>query len=346
MQFWRQCYTVAWVVVLGVAGQAWAAPAWNAPTTVIGPYIKEQADLMKAAPTAAAAKAIRDDIELGLKPPKETGSPPPAWKSEYSQSVAKYFKPLVTEKANGVGLNAIILIADMKDTWCDDALVTALGDAKSSPAVRYWAARGLAGILPELKPIPPAFKRAVDALSVAAAKETSPLAKAEMLRAMKATGHAPFAAQALATLQATAAAFAKNAPTPYDMELAAASAEALTGLIADGATLNKADATAAAQAAADIMSFPAQYLVKAAQDKTQTVSGNQITEAYNLAQSALKVVTALAPGKTLELKKLPAGGKATADDLLSLVNDVTGSQADPSKIQALFPDVKAPARIK
>ena len=82
MQFWRQCYTVAWVVVLGVAGQAWAAPAWNAPTTVIGPYIKEQADLMKAAPTAAAATAIRDDIELGLKPPKETGSPPPAWKSE------------------------------------------------------------------------------------------------------------------------------------------------------------------------------------------------------------------------------------------------------------------------
>ena len=65
--------------------------------------------------------------------------------------------------------------------------------------------------------------------------------------------------------------------------------------------------------------------------------------AYNLAQTAVKVVNALGKGKTVEIKKLAL--HSTPADLLQRVNEITGSQGEAGKIPAIFPDVKPPARL-
>jgi len=340
MQARRWWFSAALAVCLATALPALGdpPPAPGSPPAALQAYVKAQAAKMSAAATAEDAQTLRKETQAFLTPPRGVAAPTPVEVDAYTRSIATEFGPVIeTSSKDYVRLNGIILLAGIDHINTDGVLRTAL--ANENPGVRYWAARGLATILPRLRPVAGAYGRAIDALMAGVMGEKIPLVRAEMARALAATNDASLTKVPAALAKALsneAASFAKMAPGGAEMNAAAAEMDAATALVKAGLVLGKADETALVQAAADATSFAAQQENKA--------GGPLASEAaVDLAKSAVELFKATGKGAKISLTVPP---KATPADLLFGVNDLTGSEAGAGAVEKAFADVKVPARLK
>jgi hypothetical protein len=110
-------------------------------------------------------------------------------RDRYGADVAKAFGPVAQNNKNpDAQLNAAILIAEMQTISTDSTLEKLLATAEAD--VRYWAAKGLATLMPRLKPVG-GVGAAVTALQAARKAEKDPLVQAQIDRALTAAGVTP-----------------------------------------------------------------------------------------------------------------------------------------------------------
>ena len=239
-------------------------------------------------------------------------------------------------------LNAAILIAQAKALSADAALET-LMVPNSNAAIRYWGAKGLENILPELMKVGgAAVTRALNALNNTIAHETSGVVKQEIIRALGAAGDVP----ALQTAADALASQLQSGPADHETIDAAATAMIqLDALIKKGATIDKAKV---ANSAAMIASFSAQQLQ--AMQARQNASGapGDIPTAYSdsVRAAVIAAVNVLngAAGKTA----FTAPGKeAGPDEIQFNVDGITGSSSSGAgSLQKIIPGVPVPPAIK
>ena len=331
MQSRRWWYTAALAVCLATVLPALgdAPPAPGSGQATLDAYVKAQAAKMNAADNAVDAQTIRDETKSFLGPFK-AGAPVPDADAvnKYTHAIAAEFGPVIAQsRKDFVRLNGIILVAQI-DNINEDAVLRE-GLRNDNPAVRYWAARGLTTILPNLYQITGAFGQAIGALTGGVTTEKMPLVRIEMAQALGAcAGPALANPNAAATLQVVpgalgkalsneAAGFAKAAPSATDLSAATAEMNAAAALLKGGLVVaNKADETALIQGAVDALSFAAQQENKAA---TPAASG----AALELEKAAAELFNAAThgvqgPAATLKANTIPA-------EVLMEVNGLTGS---------------------
>jgi hypothetical protein len=110
-------------------------------------------------------------------------------RDRYGADVARAFGPVAQSNKNpDAQLNAAILISEMQTISTDSTLERLLSTAEAD--VRYWAAKGLAALMPRLKPVG-GVGAAVSALQAARKTEKEPLVQAQIDRALTAAGVTP-----------------------------------------------------------------------------------------------------------------------------------------------------------
>ena len=239
-------------------------------------------------------------------------------------------------------LNAAILIAQAKALSADAALENIM-IPNSNAAIRYWGAKGLENILPELMKVGgDAVKRALTALNTTIAHETSGVVKQEIIRALGAAGDGA----ALETAADALASQLQAGPADHEtIDAAATAMSQLDALMKKGATIDKAKV---ANSAAMIASYSAQQL-PAMQKRLQESGGpGDIPPAYS--DSVRAAVTAAinvlndAAGKNAFT---PPGKDSGPDEIQFNVDSITGSaSAGAGSLQKIFPNVPVPSAIK
>ncbi|HVS70735.1 MAG TPA: HEAT repeat domain-containing protein [Phycisphaerae bacterium] len=149
------------------------------PLTARAGYVEDQAKAMESA-TPEQAITIRNDV-LKAAP---TGV---LDRDKYGSEVCHAFTHIISDAKNpDAALNSAILIAKLGTLSTDATLEAMLKNP--DPAIRYWAAKGLEGIMTTLAKLPSAQKEAVTALTDAQAAEKSDIVKSAIARALHAAG--------------------------------------------------------------------------------------------------------------------------------------------------------------
>lgn len=213
--------------------------------------------------------------------------------------------------------------------------------AHPNPAVRYWAAKALAAMVPELLQAPnlkPAAKKSIEALGAALAKENSSPVRAQMLRGLAVAGEIK---PVVDSLSKSAEAFRTGTPDITDLDAATVALGALADAAAEGLRskhLKPQDEAAALTAAANVASFAAQ------QAFNRKFEGAQVSAVAEVVNAAFRVVNVF--GQTRGKGRIAAvSPKIESFELVSKVNDVTGSDAGPGQVQEINKDVPVPARV-
>lgn len=97
--------------------------------------------------------------------------------------IAKNLGPVTESSTNhNAALNAAIAVARLKSISTEKTLESMLTNPDAT--IRYWAAKGLGDLLPMLKPLPTALKRATDSLNTALDAEKDDIVRAALQRAL------------------------------------------------------------------------------------------------------------------------------------------------------------------
>jgi hypothetical protein len=239
----------------------------------------------------------------------------------------------VNSKRPEVRLNAAILIHDLKTLSTDSFLIPMLQNA--DPAVRYWAAKGLADISPGLVSAGLQAK-AQAALGDQSKVETSGVVSQQIIQALiqyKAFG------PLLDALNAVTTQMEMTIPDVATLQTAAQGLNFVSGLMA---AASPADKIKAATVAARLASFAAQQqknnetAIKVI-DPTATLPPDYVSAVKTSVDASVKVINGAA------VKPFPVPTGATAVELLLNVNGLVGKdmQAD-----ANLKSVPVPPQVK
>jgi hypothetical protein len=326
MEFWRRWRQLSVIALVGALSQV-----------ALGAGLAEDAAAMATA-KGAAAVAIRGTVTGAAK------SMSLVERDRYGSEVAKAFAPLLSNSNNiDAQLNSAILITEMQTLSTDSTLEGMLKN--SSPAVRYWGAKGLGGIIPDLEKVGgAAISNAVNGLLTALKTEKSGIVKAQMVEALAKTSDVRTVVQGLDILSSQLAGGTADSDT---LDATAAGLSQLDAAIrAAGTGVAKGDAAAAAKSAAWTASFAAQQQValseKLSADQSDLPDGYS-TSTTNVVGAAVKVLNDLAGRGTF---KAPAGDESP-DALQLMVDGLTGtSGTGQGELQKAMPDVPVPPAIK
>jgi hypothetical protein len=289
-------------------------------------YAKKAAELETAKPPQTAeiqnqvVKDVQDELDLRKR-------------NELSRKVADNFERLLTSRSNDVQLNAAMTIARLHTIFTDAPLKRMLGH--NNPAIRYWAAKGLAEI-PNLKEVGGA-PSAITALEKQLEKETSGTVKKEIVRAVAALGDVNDLIKVLEILSAS-----MQATMPDQMTIDAATS-ALNEIDAVTRTAPAPkDAANIARATATLVSFATQQEFAVRSKDPASISDGYHAAVVNLVNTAVKVLNDAA-GKSVFTG---VAGDSKPEEFLLLVNGIVGSGAVPGKVQTTFQGVTIPPAIK
>ena len=249
------------------------------------------------------------------------------------------FIALLSSSNPDAQLNAAITIAQTRTLAADATLESMLKHA--NPAIRYWGAKGLTEIMPDLIKIPAAKTRAITALTTALVPETSGVVKQQIIRALGAAddvGAVSIAADSLAAQM-------QSGNSDHEtIDAAATALNLLDAVIKKGATIDKSKV---AKSAAWIASFSAQQIV-ALKARLQEGGGTgDVPEAYQMSvvgaiTSSITVLNDLVGKNTF-----PAVSRtASPEEIQFAVDGIAGSTSSPGSLQTALPDVKSPPAIK
>jgi hypothetical protein len=265
-------------------------------------------------------------------------------RATYGTKVATSLAPLLVYTTNvDAQLNAAIAIAELHTLSMDSSLEGMLKN--TSPAVRYWGAKGLGGIMPDLQNVGGAtINNAVNALLAALKTEKSGIVKARIMEALGKTNDVKTVQQGVDILAAQISAKTTDAETLDAAATGLAQFDAAIRASASG--MSKADASAAAKSVAWTASFVAQQQValneKLSADQSDLPEGYAASTA-NVVNTAVKVLNDLAGRGTF---KAPAGDESP-DALQLLVDGITGTPSTgQGELQKVMPDVPVPPVIK
>ena len=257
-------------------------------------------------------------------------------------SASIYGSKKVFEKTNPEGaLNAIITLVDFKALPTDAALRNQL--VNPQPAIRYWAAKGLTQIMPNIVSVRGlTLTKAVEALNNALKSETNGAIKAQIIRAINAVGDPMELQKPLDTLKSD---LQTNVPDAATLQAARMAIDSLNTLVAGGTTLTPAEQNALVTSAAHLASFACQQNV-ALINKKMLPEGNY-DAALGVVKSALTLFNTL--GKTNFAVTKPADPSDTEllnGQLLLDINSIVGSVGvGPGSLQKAFPTVPVPPAI-
>jgi hypothetical protein len=260
----------------------------------------------------------------------------------YGAAVVRAFEPLLSSANTDAQLNAAITIVEMHTLSTDRSLEGMLKN--SSPAVRYWGAKGLGVIIPDLQKVGgAAISNAVNGLLNALKTESSGIVKSQIVNALGKTNDVHTVGQGVDSL---AAQLSEGTVDGETLDAAAAALGQLDVAIRASGGVSKADASAAAKSAAWTASFAAQQQV--ALSEKLTADQSELPEGYsastlNVVSTAVKVLNDLAGRGTI---KGPAGDESP-DALQLMVDGLTGtSSTGPGELQKAMPGVAVPPAIK
>src|SRR5271170_3665527 len=198
---------LALVLLAGPASIRADAPPLPDPTATdmgageqsqITAYVAYFADQIQSAADDKTQQSILRDQMLKPLNSIPSGTPISAlFAYDFGSQVADKFGPLLNNPKTA--LNVTIIAAQVNNMSTESLFETAL--TNSSAAVRYWAAKGMGGVLPALAQIGPSYQQAVAALQKAAQTEQDTMAAAQIALALsQATSTDPGTAEAIITM--------------------------------------------------------------------------------------------------------------------------------------------------
>lgn len=345
MQFWRWQHVL---FLMGISALAWpasrplgaAVPILPDPTVnsvgaaqqqIIQNYVTYYSHQMAAAPRSKQMVRIREHI---LAPLHEAAHPASAiFRDSYGATVGQDFSPLLDHRKTA--LNAIITIAQIDDISIQAALEHGLSNG--DPAVRYWSARGLGNILPQLAAIPPAFRQALRSLEQSLKIEKDPMVEMSMCHALvqASPGVPNLFSTILHVLTRLTSTYASQPPNTLPVcRLIVAD---LAALATRGGALPLSRQTAALKVLSQIMSFTAQY------NQAGKLSRDQKLAAFDVISACGHAMDAVGRTEFFSMRQFTSQSDPAA--ILLHVNHLTGSQNQPGKLQSLFAKVPIPPRI-
>lgn len=317
-----------------------AAPepiTWTATSAQINAYMQIQANRLAAASDLDAVRIRKEVVSIPLPAKDKPGNPSATFVQNYGNAASQHFGKLVKTGTSVTALNAIILIAELKNSDTDIVLQQSL--QSTNPAIRLWAARGLNDIWDGLKAISFAYNRDVEALVTALKAENSALVRAEIVRSLVHSGHPSATAPVLAALTQTAASLKTNIPNVANLVAASSILESAAELPATA--FAKPNDLPTAQAVADIMSFSGQTLLTLKEEDPKLPGYKSAV--VEILHNGGKLLN-LSAGKTVvDITKFKATDKSA--DILGEVFDVTGSENQPGKLQTVYPTLAVPAKV-
>jgi hypothetical protein len=327
----RRWQNRAMVLALGVTAGFWTANV-SLGAAAGAAAVPTAADFEKA--DAKDLPSMRDAI---IKPMSGMSA---LARDTYGAKVAADFTSAglgVNSARQEVRLNSAILIHDLHTLSSEQPLILVL--PSEDPAVRYWAARGLSDLAPDLMRVGgPPVDRVVKALGDRAKIEKSGIVEQEIVKALIQYGAFVPLLNAL-----TAISNQMETAIPDLTLLQTASLDSVNKSIAGALA---ADKIKAATVAARLASFAAQQLKnneKAIQsiDPTAKVPAEYVAAVQRVVEAATKVVGGAA-GKTYPV---PTG--ASVDELLLNVNGLFGTPGGRGgTLQADIPSVPVPPAVK
>ncbi len=340
--------TVLGVVILGSSFAVAAPPKYGASRDAIDAYMGAQAKSLADVDSDAAVR-IRQDVESGVDERQQGGPLPAGFGSDYVSSAASAFRPLIAGGKEQTRLAAVILLVNL--SRANEATEPALTDALQSdlPAIRYWAAKGFAYVIPKYELVPTLRDNAINKVRTAIASEKSTLVKAELYRTLTAVGDKSSATGAIVVkdLLPLVDGFKAKMPTPTDLKTVAQGFDTLRAFASQGGTLSSEDRVAALQLTADAASFPIQHLLAAEAKDASQITPDSLSAAYGIAVSGYKLANVLAPSASLNFHgKQPNGKPEWLKEFSLSVTQFFGSSRAPGQLQSAVPEVKAPADIK
>lgn len=231
-------------------------------------------------------------------------------------------------------LNTAIMVYELNTIATDKTLMGMLKNP--DPSVRYWGARGLAQIAPDLKVV--GDQPAIAALKAAGAVETSGVVIEEIIKALIIYDDFP---ALTVVLDAVSSHLSKGIPDTRMLVAAANGLDAISGKVASATSADKAHV---AEIAVKLASFTSQQLAanKAAHDAIGTTVPKDYLDASNALIEAAAKVAGNAAGKTYSWKKT-----TDTDEFQLDVNTLFGTPPNkPVQIQTDLPGVKPPPAIK
>jgi hypothetical protein len=328
MEFWRRWRLLSVIALVGVVSQV-----------ALGAGLDEEVAALQGA-KGTAAVAAREAI---VGPGKSMSL---VSRDSYGATVASKLAPLLAKPEISVDarLNAAIAIAEMHTLSTDKSLEGMLKNA--APEVRYWGAKGLGGIMPDLGKVGgQSLRDAVNGLLTALKTEKSGIIKTQMIEALGKTNDLRTVLQGVDVLTAQIAAGTTDTAT---LDAAAAALTQLdTAIRAAGAGgMSKGDTSAAAKSVAWMASDAAQQQValseKASAEQSEMPEGYASSTA-NVVSTAVKALNDLAGRGTF---KGPAGDESP-DALQLMVDGLTGTPGTgQGELQKTMPDVPVPPAIK
>jgi hypothetical protein len=238
-------------------------------------------------------------------------------------------------------LNAAILVAQAKALSADAALEK-LMVPNPNAAIRYWGAKGLEYILPDLMKVGgAAVTRALTALNTTIAHETSGVVKQEIIRALGAAGDVP----ALQTAADALASQLQGGPADHEtIDAAATAMTQLDGLIKKGAAIDKAKV---ANSAAMIASFSAQQLQNLQTHQKDSGTPDIPTAYSDSVRSAVAAAISVLNDVAGKNAFTAPGKDAGPDEIQFNVDGITGSASSGAgSLQKVVPGVPVPPAIK
>jgi len=316
---------------------------WTATDDEINSYVKAQAKRLAAATGEDALHVRTEILSIPLPSETQTGNPSATFMQSYTNAVVNNLTPLLNDSHTATALTAIITLAQLHHINTDSALEVGLQNA--SPAVRYWAARGLYDILPDLRPVGSAFDRAVSSLADALKTETAPLVKAEMVRSLGHSGDAKAVDPIIAALSQIAA--NAKAKMPDEAALLTASTSLSGAAELAGITpsvIAKPQQTPLVQAAAGILYFSASQLVATfGDDDKPGVQGAKLA-LIDVANNGATLFNKLAGKDIANFGGLNRSSKPS--EILVAIQKLTGGQVDDGTLITVFDGVVPPAKVK
>ena len=297
----------------------------------ISAFVQYYAQQMSAAVNSHAMVRARRHLLAPLQ--SKTSVPSAEFLYDFGTQVATDFTPLLSDKKTA--LNAIITVGSIADISMQAPLQVGL--TNPSPAVRYWAAKGLGNISTQLMSIGPAYQQAITALQQAMAVETDPLVAAEMCQVLLAQNPIPSnLAQLTATALKRGISNYMNV-VPSNLDIVSHLTSDLTAAVQHSAPLTAAQKVQAVNTLALLMSYSAQYWSAGLLDRNERLS------AFSAISHAADAINAILGTTKVSLSGLNSESNPAA--VLLAVNGITGSQGQLGLIQKLFPTVKIPGRI-
>ena len=327
MEFWRRWRLLSVIALVGALSPV-----------VLGADLATGVAALKDAKGSAAV----DAREAIVNPAKSMTL---MSRDNYGAKVATLLAPLLVNATNGdAQLNAAIAIAELHTLSTDSALEGMLKNA--NPAVRYWGAKGLAGIVPELQNVGgAAITNAVGALVAALKTEKSGIVgSADHGKPLGKTNDVKTVQQGVDILASQIAAKSMDTETLDAAAIGLAQLDAAIRVSANG--MGKADVSSAAKSVAWTASFVAQQQValseKLSADQSDLPDG-YAASTENVVTMAIRALNDMSGRGTF---KAPSGDESP-DALQLMVDGLTGTPTTgQGELQKVMPDVPVPPVIK